>query len=657
MTEVLFNSLLVALLAVPAVTLVSARWKKAASLPALLLLGALLAGALAAVLAMGSGRHLSVDLSWLVPFPFLLSIDGLSAYFLLLICVAGAPVVLFSTAYVERHYSGLRRHWLWALLSLFLLSMVVVVTAATAFAFLFGWELMTLFSAALVLIDGDDGERRRNIFIYLLMMHAGAAAVVGAFLMFLPHSTSLDFASLRAGSLLLPTGARTAIFLLAFIGFGTKAGIVPLHLWLPKAHPIAPSPVSALMSGVMLKTAVYGFVRFVFDLLGAGPAWWGYLVLAAGAVSGLLGVLYAISEHDLKRLLAYHSVENIGIIYLGLGAAMVFVAQHAPAWAMLALMGALLHSLNHALFKSLLFLGAGAIADAAHTLDLEELGGLFQRMRVTGTVFLVACCSIVGLPLFNGFVSEWLTFRSFVAGANLADVTPAIVLPLMAGVLALIGGLAAACFAKVYGVAFLGRPAVWKRLTHARSRGLCKPAWPCWPRLAWLSALRPGSCYDPLGGIVQQLIPGATLPEAAFTMTRVIPWVAAVVVGVVLASRLVPRVSRVTPTWACGLPGLDSRMQYTSTAFSKPLRKVFSQVYKPDRTVEILPVDQPCFPQSISYRSVRTTSFERSLYRPAVDGIVAAANRLRRLQTGNIQVYLLYMFLALVAVLVYMRFA
>ncbi len=182
MTEVLFNSLLVALLAVPAVTLVSARWKKAASLPALLLLGALLAGAFAAVLALGRGHHLSVDLSWLAPFPFMLSIDRLSAYFLLLICVVGAPVVLFSTAYVGRHYKGPRRHWLWALLSLFLLSMVVVVTAATAFAFLFAWELMTLFSAALVVIDGDDGERRRNIFIYLLMMHAGAAAVVGAFL-------------------------------------------------------------------------------------------------------------------------------------------------------------------------------------------------------------------------------------------------------------------------------------------------------------------------------------------------------------------------------------------------------------------------------------------------------------------------------------------
>jgi len=223
--------------------------------------------------------------------------------------------------------------------------------------------------------------------------------------------------------------------------------------------------------------------------------------------------------------------------------------------------------------------------------------------------------------------------------------------------LALIGGLAAACFAKVYGVAFLGRP------RSREAADACEVSWAMQTGMAVLAAacvvigIAPGIVLRPLGGIVQQLMPGAALPEAAGTLTKVIPWVAAVVVGIVLVWRLVPHVLRVTPTWACGLPDLDSRMQYTSTAFSKPIRKVFAQVYKPDRTVEILPLDQPCFPKSIAYRSVRTTSFERSLYRPALDGIVAAANRLKRLQTGNIQVYLLYMFLALVAVLVYMRFA
>lgn len=603
------------------------------------------------------GGPFSIDLSSLAPLPFVLAMDRLSAYFLLLICAAGFPVVLFSSSYAGRHYRGARWQWLWALLPLFLLSMVLVVTATTAFAFLFGWELMTLFSAALVMIDGSHGERRRNIFTYLLMMHAGAAAVVGAFLMFLPHAAGLDFVAMRASAPLMTAGMRAAIFLLAFVGFGTKAGIVPLHVWLPKAHPIAPSPVSALMSGVMLKTAVYGFVRFAFDLLGAGPAWWGYLALTAGGVSALLGVLYAISEHDLKRLLAYHSVENIGIIYLGLGAALVFSSQHALAWAALALMGALLHALNHALFKSLLFLGAGAITDATGTQDLEKLGGLLGRMRITGIVFLVACCSIVGLPLCNGFISEWLTFRSFIAGGQSADMSAAIVLPLMAGVLAMVGGLAAACFAKVYGVAFLGRPrsaeaAKAREVPWIMRLAMALPAAAC-----VCIGVVPGFVLGPLSGIAQQLLPGATAPEPAAGLFAFLPWVAAFVLAAAAVWILLPRITRVTPTWACGLPELDSRMQYTSTSFSKPLRKVFAPVYKPERSVEILPIDQPCFPASISYRSVRTTSFERSLYRPALDGIVAAAKRLRRMQTGNIQVYLLYMFLALVAALIYMRFA
>ena len=226
---------------------------------------------------------MALDLSRLTPFAFALAVDRLSAFFLLLICTVGAAVALFSSSYVERHYSGAKADWMWALMPLFLLSMTLVVTASTAFAFLFGWELMTLFSAGLILIDGDSERRRHNIFIYLLMMHAGAAAVIASFFLFLPYTTGLDFVSMRAAAAFMPSGLRTAIFLLSFVGFGTKAGIVPFHLWLPKAHPIAPSPVSALMSAVMLKTAIYGFVRFTFDFLGGGPAWWGL----PGAGSGV----------------------------------------------------------------------------------------------------------------------------------------------------------------------------------------------------------------------------------------------------------------------------------------------------------------------------------------------------------------------------------
>ncbi|HEV2729139.1 MAG TPA: proton-conducting transporter membrane subunit [Terriglobales bacterium] len=652
-----FNSFLLAMLSVPVVTLIIRRWRKAHAISAVLLMGSLVVGAAAAAAGFWRGQKFIVDVPQVASFSFALSVDRLSAFFLLLICFVSAPVILFSSSYVERHYAGARRQWLWVLLPLFLMSMVLVVTASTAFAFLFGWELMTLCSAGLILIDGDSEQRRHNIFIYLLMMHAGAAAVIGAFLLFLPHSSNLDFAQMRAGATLMPSSLRTAVFLLAFVGFGTKAGIVPLHLWLPKAHPIAPSPVSALMSGVMLKTAVYGFIRFAFDFLGAGPSWWGYLVLLVGAVSGLLGVLYAIAEHDLKRLLAYHSVENIGIIYLGLGSALVFMANHAPQWAALALTAALLHSLNHALFKSLLFLGAGAISDAAHTLDLEELGGLQKGMRLTGTVFLIACCSIVGLPLFNGFVSEWLTFRSFLAAAEMTSLPAAIILPLAAGALALIGGLAAACFAKVYGVAFLGRPRSGEaesahEVSLPMQAGMLVLATAC-----IVIGIFPGFVLRGLGALTEELLPGATLPPAAESLSGVLPWIALFVLAPVAGITLFKRAKRLTATWACGLPGLDERMQYTSTAFSKPLRSVFSQVYKADRAVEVVPADQPYFPVSISYRSVRTTSFEKSLYRPGVDAILAAANRLRQLQTGNIQIYLLYIFGALIALLMFMRWA
>ncbi len=652
-----FDFLAGGLLAAPVFALMSARWKRARHLPAWLLLFALLSGLVAALQVLVHGSNIALDLTCFAPLQFELAPDRLSAYFLFLICAVASPVVLFSASYVERHYGERRRLWLWVLLPLFLLSMVVVVAASTIFAFLFGWELMTLFSAALVMIDGCEGERRKNTFIYLLMMHVGAGAVVGAFLLFLPHSAGLDFSSLRTGAPLLTPVVRTALFLLAFVGFGTKAGLVPLHLWLPKTHPIAPSPISALMSGVMLKTAVYGFIRLTFDFLRSGPAWWGYVVLVAGALSALLGVLYAISERDLKRLLAYSSVENIGIIYMALGAAMVFNFKHAPEWAALALTAALLHSLNHALFKSLLFLGAGSVTDATHTQNMEKLGGLLRKMRVTGTAFLIACCSIVGLPLFNGFISEWLTFRSFIAGGELAGMTAAIVLPLVAGVLALVGGLAAACFAQVYGVTFLGRPRSSEAL-HAR-----EVSWPMQSGMAVLAAaciiigVAPGTVLGLIANVVQQVIPGAVTPAPVGALVQTLPWLAAFLLGAIAVFLLFRRRFRTTPTWACGLPGLDSRMQYTATSFSKPLRKVFARVYKPDRAVEILPLDQPFFPSSISYRSVRTTSFERTLYRPMLNGVVTAGKRLRRMQTGNVQVYLLYMFLALMAALIYMRFA
>lgn len=621
-----------------------------------LILAACAAGGTAAVLGFLRSPVPELHLAWVTPFPFLLGIDRLSALFLLLISSIGAPVVLFAGPYFTRRYSENRCRWMWAFLSLFLFSMMLVVTAASGFAFLAGWELMTLVSAALILAEGHSQERQRNVFIYLLMMHAGAAAVAAAFWLLLPCSHALDFAAIRAGASSLPGPVRIAIFLAALAGFGVKAGLIPLHLWLPRAHPIAPSPVSALMSGVMLKTAIYGFVRFLFDFLGGGPWWSGYVVLLIAAVTGLLGILYAIAENDMKRLLAYSSVENIGIIFLGLGASLVFLGRHAMAGAALALVAALLHTWNHAWFKSLLFLGAGSVSDATHTVDLNALGGLQRRMPFTGLAMLAGCCSIAGLPLGNGFVSEWLTYRSLLAGTGLSGSRAQVVLPLLVGILALIGGLAASCFVKVFGTAFLGRPrSAGAENARESSLGMCAG-------LALLSigclvmGIFPGLLLPGFVSVAQALIPGGGMPKETRSIAQALPILAAAVAGVTVLAMLRRGSKRSARTWACGLPELTSRMQYTSSVFSKPIRFVFGFVYRPDRRLERAPADAPYFPAAISYRSVRTTSYERALYRPFVEAVVALAHRVRRLQTGNIQVYLLYIFLALVLLLAFLRF-
>jgi hydrogenase-4 component B len=655
LTRLLLNLHLAIPVAMPLLALLGWRYPRFRRLGPILLLVSTLVGIITTVLSWRTGQSPVIDLSRILPFPFVLTLDRLSSLFLFLVSAVSAATTLFSIPYVERHYSAGRQAWIWTFLPLFILSMVLVVTAASAFAFLFGWELMTVFSAALVAVDGDSPERRHNLLIYLLMMHAGAAAVAASFFLYLPSAHGLTFAEIRTAGANLPGHSAIAIYLLALLGFSTKAGVIPVHLWLPRTHPIAPSPVSALMSAVMLKTAVYGLVRFGFDFLPHPAAWWGYLVLLAGMVSSVLGILYALGERDIKRLLAYSSVENIGIIYLGLGAALIFRAYEAPVWASLALVAALGHTVNHALFKSLLFMGAGSVSAATHTLNLDELGGLLSRMPYTGTSLLVACCSIAGLPLFNGFISEWLTFRSFLAGATLPSTLAQIVLPLSAGGLALVGGLSAACFMGLFGTAFLGRP------RSVEAKCAVEAPWAMHFATGVLAlacasvGVYPALLLRPLSLVANGLIPYANAPQELSVLPRLLPILSLCVLGAVLIALAIPRVIRVTAIWACGLPQISPRMEYTATAFSKPLRSVFATVYKANRKIEVLPADQPYFPVTVSYRSVRTTSFERSLYRPAVDAIVAAANQIRRLHTGNVQMYLLYIFLTLVSLLVVLK--
>jgi hydrogenase-4 component B len=601
-----------------------------------------------------SGKTLSGGWSDHLPFALGFTLDRLSGFFLLLICGVSAPVVLFSTRYSE-HYGTAGWRWYWCLMPLFIFSMISVVVASTVFVFMLGWELMTLLSAALILLEGDAEDRRRSLFIYLAMMHVGAGAVFASFLLFVPHAPALTFAAMRDAAAGLPASLRIVIFLLAFAGFGAKAGVVPLHFWLPKAHAIAPSPVSALMSAVMLKTAVYGFVRLLFDILGSPQPWWGYLVLIVGVTTAVLGILFALGEQTIKRLLAYSSIENIGLIFAALGLALLFEARGLWTLAAFALVAALFHALNHALFKGLLFLGAGAVHQSTNTLNIEELGGLLPRLSGIGTSFLIGSAAAAGLPLLNGFASEWLVFKSLLNGSVLS---PPPALPLLIGAVALASTLACACFVKLYGITFLGRP---------RSPGAeCAKTvpWSMDSSLVMIAAVclvfgvYPGAALHPISALAGTLIPNATTPPEIAAFSRTMPLVAAgVVVAAIFALGLRRRTSRTVDTWACGLPGLTDRMQYTATSFSKPLRSVFATIYKPSRKLDVEPADEPYFPTRISYQSFRTTSFEKTLYRPTVDIIVATARQLRRLHTGNIQTYLLYIFLVILSLLLALRFA
>ena len=396
---------------------------------------------------------------------FAIRLDPLASFFVLTISLAGLSAAIYALGYVTEFYGRVSLGALGSLFNGFLLSMTLVVIADNGFFFLIVWELMSLLSYFLVVTEHEKADVRYAGFFYLIMTHVGTAFIILTFLIFFQGGGSFSFETFRHPEQPLPEGMRTLVFLMALIGFGTKAGIVPLHVWLPYAHPAAPSHISALMSGVMIKTAIYALIRVYFDFLGGQfPWWWGFVVLVIGAVSALLGVMYALMEHDLKSLLAFHSVENIGIILLGIGAGMIFQTYGLKELAALGLLAGLYHTINHAMFKALLFLGAGSLLYATHTRNMEEYGGLLRRMPWTGVFFLIGAVSISALPPTNGFVSEWLVFQSLFLSFQLPTVFLKLMLPIAAAMLALTSVLALACFAKAFGISFLALP----RSTHAR---------------------------------------------------------------------------------------------------------------------------------------------------------------------------------------------
>jgi hydrogenase-4 component B len=385
-----------------------------------------------------------------------LRIDGLSALFLIVIGLVGASAAVYGFGYSASYRDRYSLPLLGVMLNGLLFSMTLQVMADNALTFLMAWEAMSLSAYFLVLTEHDQRDTIRAAHWYLAISHAGFAALVAMFLLLSAGEPTTSFAAMRSAS--LTPGLRDAAFILGLLGFGAKAGIIPLHVWLPMAHPVAPSHVSALLSGVVIKMGVYGVVRVALDLLGGGPAWWGGLILGLGAVSALLGVLYALMEHDLKRLLAYHSVENVGIIFIGIGAGLMFHSYGLTTLGTLGLIAGLYHTINHACFKGLLFFGAGSVLHATHTRNMEELGGLIKRMPRTAVFFLIGAAAISALPPLNGFASEWLVFQALLGGAAIPQPEVAVLMPVAVGLLALTSGLAAACFVKAFGITFLALP-------------------------------------------------------------------------------------------------------------------------------------------------------------------------------------------------------
>jgi len=640
--------------------------------------------ALGAVIGSGAGFALGVThlfilhpssfiLSSILPLTgFALRLDGLGAFFLIIVGLVGASASIYGFGYSEAYEGRYSLRMMGAMLNVLLLTLNLQVMADNALTFLICWEAMSLSAYWLVLTENDQPGTVRAANWYIAMTHVGFAALVAMFFLFSGGELTTSFADMRSNSVLLAPLTRDAIFLLALFGFGAKAGIVPLHIWLPMAHPVAPSHVSAVMSGVMIKMGIYGILRVALDLLGGGPVWWGGVVLGVGAVSALLGVLYALMEHDLKRLLAYHSVENIGIILIGIGAGLIFHSYGLMTLAALGFIGGLYHTINHASFKGLLFLGAGSVLHATHTRNMEEMGGLIKKMPWTALFFLIGSAAISALPPLNGFASEWLVFQALLGGFNIPTPEVAVLMPIAVGMLALTSGLAAACFVKAFGITFLALPRSHEA-EHAHESPLSMRIGMAILALACIGlGLAPFVVVPTIGGVLNGL---GGLPDTrqSFTLNLSVQTPSAfgqmsptlVMLGLLILLALIPLVMwilrvnqklRVSDSWGCGGVGQTSRMEYTATSFAEPLRRVFAELYRPTKelTVDFHP-ESKYFVQSIEYKSEITPLFERWLYDPFLLMVQFIARQVRRLQAGSLHLYLTYVTIILIILLLAAR--
>jgi formate hydrogenlyase subunit 3/multisubunit Na+/H+ antiporter MnhD subunit len=601
----------------------------------------------------------SLRLPWHLPLAGLnLAVDPLSAFFLLPTFALSGLAALYGAGYLHVE-PGRRPGAPWLAFNLLVASMALVIAARNGILFLVAWEVMTIASWFLVTLHHERPDVRRAGRIYLVATHVGTAFLLVLFLSLAGPAGSLDFDGF-AGAAGRPGLTAASLFLLAVVGFGTKAGFMPFHMWLPEAHPAAPAHVSAVMSGVMIKLGIYGLLR-VLPFLGPPPAWWGWLLVAVGLVSGVLGVLYALAQHELKRLLAYHSIENIGIIACGLGLGLLGVAHGAGFLAVLGFSGALLHVWNHAAFKGLLFLGAGSVLRGAGTGEIEHLGGLMKRMPWTGAAFLTGAIAISGLPPLNGFVSEFLIYLgSFRAAAAAAGETALAGVAVIGG-LALIGGFAAACFVKAFGITFLGEPR-GSAAREARESGALLRIPMTVLALACLAiGLASPWILPALGAALPypEALPAGTAGPELDVAGRILVRVS--VIGALflllaagaLAARallLARRRPAESVTWDCGYALPTARMQYTASSFAQPILELFAPMLG-TRVSSKKPVG--FFPEAASHATATPDSIRERVLRPIGEELARRLSHLRRIQEGRVQVYVLYIAATLIALLVY----
>ena len=617
------------------------------------------------------GPSRQAQIGWLLPLVGVrLDLDPLGGLFLATTGAVAIAVGIYAIGYAQREH--------WARFPLFVLpffvaALLLVPAAGSVTTFLLAWELMAATSLILVLSEHRRDAVRSAGISYAVMTQLGFAAILTALVLLSAAGGGDAFSVIAANADGIPSGTRTAVFLLTLVGFGSKAGLLPLHAWLPQAHPEAPSPVSALMSAAMVSMGIYGIIRIDLQLLGPGPQWWGLTLMIFGALSAVFGVLQACVATDLKQLLAYSTTENMGLITLGLGTAALLSASGAPTVGAIAMTAALLHVLSHAAFKTLGFLAAGSVLAATGLRDLDKLGGLARRMPVTTVMFGIAALGASGLPLGAGFVSEWLLLQSLIHSPHDGDTLLALAMPLSVSAVALTTGLGIAAMVKAFGVGFLARPRsaaaeAAREAPASMLAGMTLAAAACavfavapallGPALREVLAVLPAVGGEVAGPRLDTFL---RLPGVAGSMSPGL-LAAALVAAVLIALALAQWGARhrpapvVSPLWACGADALGPRMQYTATSFAEPLQRVFDDVLRPDTDVEVTHfAESQYLIEKVTYRSKLVDPVEHRLYIPVIRAVNTVAQWVRAAHTGSVHLYLAYGAAGLLIVLLVAR--